>query len=158
MTELLQSRHDDGTMRYYKEELNRKCNKIGERLTKCEQGINAFVELHNFHEKNETKSLKMQRRDSNNKLNKSKLSTVDPLLGNPPQGFDDERKCLEKKLKQVKQKYSLISTSLNEEKPDAFLQERDNVYKRIEEATQIAKSNKKKLADAQASFIKVFQC
>lgn len=158
MTELFQSKHDDDSMKYYKEELNKKCSKIGDRMAQLEQGIHAFVELHNFHAKNETQSLKMKKRESDNKLSKSQLSTVDPLLGNPPQTYEEEHKCLEKKLKQLKQKYSLISTNLKQEKPDAFVQEKENIYKRIEEATQIAKANKKKVAETQSSLSKVFQC
>lgn len=155
-TELEHGNHDESTLRYYKEELNRKAEILKIKLEEIEKAINIFIELYYFHQQKKGQSLKLQKRNSMKRLSKSKLSAIDPLLGDTPQSFEDEKKMLEEKHKGLKQKFLSLVKTLNTERPDAFLTEREGIYKKIDEATQIAKANKKKISDTQGKFEKVF--
>lgn len=141
------TKHEEDTIEYYKREMRQKLNGLNDKVKGIEVNIDVFVSLHKFREAQDFVPLYLQKRDSISKKNRAKLSEIDPLMGALPKDFNEERLCLLAKLREIKQRVRVIDSALNQSKPDAFEHERDNIYKRIEEAVNYAKANKKRIED-----------
>jgi DNA anti-recombination protein RmuC len=82
-----------------------------------------------------------------NKKNKAKLVEVDPLYSGTAKNFEEEKTTLDAKYRDCRQRFLSIQSNLYYVKPDAFSEERDNIYKKIEEAVNFAKTNRKRIED-----------
>lgn len=141
------TKHDEVTIEYYKREMHQKVNGLNDKAKTFEMNIEVFIALHKFRETQDFVPSYLQKRDSISKKNRARLSEIDPLMGALPKDFNEERLCLLAKLREIRQRIQTIDSALNQSKPDAFENERDNIYKRIEEAVSYAKANKKRIED-----------
>jgi hypothetical protein len=141
------SGHDDVTVDYLKREMRLKLNGINDKIKGIDNNIEVFIAVHNFRLSQDFVPLSQKNRDSISKKNRAMLCVVDPLMGPLPKNFEEERLCLLSKLKEVKKKVLIIDNVLDEDKVDAFDSERLDIYKKIEEATSLAKASKKNIED-----------
>jgi hypothetical protein len=146
-SDLDHSGHDDVTVDYLKKEMRLKLDGVNDKVKSIDKNIEVFIAVHNFRLTQDFVPLSLQKRDSIIKKNRAMLCVVDPLMGTLPKDFEEERLCLLSKLREVRQKVMIINNVLEEDKVDAFDNERLGIYKKIEEATSSAKASKKKIED-----------
>lgn len=115
INELKDSKQEESTIEYVRNELRGRLPGLQEKIKKIELSIKAFIALQEFRDAQDYLPSSIKRSESLGRANTAKLSTIDPLIGKIPQGFEEEKACLEKKLKEVKQRVYSIETNLRDD-------------------------------------------
>jgi len=144
-----QSTTESESSNYLKNELKKALENLNEKVKELEKNIKAFIALHEFRDERSDfpESYKMNR--TNSKKNTADLAMFDPLIGKIPQGFEEEKNCLQQKLILVKQKLFVIETNLRE---DAPVDHTESLNNRINDILSLAKNNKKRIEDLDSKF------
>lgn len=144
LKEIKNSKDSEETIEYVKNELRQKLLGLSEKIKEQDTNINAFIALYNFRTTQEFMPETLKRADSISKKSRAMLSSIDPLIGKIPSGFEEEKECLLTKLKDCKQRVYSLDTNLKEDKkPDNSAE----LIQKIEDTMKFCKMNKKRIEE-----------
>ena len=135
---------DDETIDYVKRQLRPRVNDLFNKLKEIEKSIKAYIALVEFRDTAFEAPTKFIRSESLKRMNKTKLTTIDPLIEKIPETFEEEKDCLNKKFKDLQSRVLEIESNVQEE---VKVEDKVDYNKRIDELFDLLKRQKKSFED-----------